>query len=67
MYLFPAYFNYIDGKVVIILSFWDTFMFGVQGEDPNQDADQQVKDHDKGNDKDPDHKTRPRKKRKNSK
>jgi hypothetical protein len=65
MYLLLAYFNYIDVKVVIILSFWDTLMFGGNDGDPNQNADQD-KDHDKGHDKDPNNKTRRRKKRKKS-
>lgn len=67
MYHFLAYFNDIDVKVVIILSFWDNLMFGGNGGDPNQNADQdQDKDHDKGHDKDPNNKKRPRKKRKKS-
>jgi hypothetical protein len=58
---FLAYFNDIDGKVVIILSFWDTLMFG----DPNKNVDvDQDKAQGKGHDKDHDHKKRRRKKRK---
>jgi hypothetical protein len=62
MYHFLAYFNYINVKVVIILSFWDTFMFGVHDEDPNKNGERdQDKDPGKGHNKDIDSKPRRRK------
>jgi hypothetical protein len=62
MYLLIAYFNYINVKVVIILSFWDTFMFGGHDGDPNKNVDRdQDKDHGKERNKDSDSKPRRKK------
>jgi hypothetical protein len=67
MYGFIAYLNYINVKVVIILSFWDTFMFGGRDGDPNNNGEKdQDRDHDKKHDNDHDPKSQQRKTRKKS-
>jgi hypothetical protein len=62
MYPLIAYLIYINVKVVIILSFWDTFMFGGHDEDLNKNVERdQDKDPNKGHTKDSNSKPRRRK------